>query len=84
MKDGPGPDPASPPKKLWGAIPRGSTAPDLGAAPTAAPVAKPVATTAPVVKPAASTTPIVKPVASSTSAPKAPALPPGPGGPPTF
>jgi hypothetical protein len=36
------------------------------------------------VKPAASTTPIVKPVASSTSAPKAPALPPGPGGPPTF
>jgi serine/threonine-protein kinase len=84
MKDGPGPDPASPPKKLWGAIPRGSTAPDLGAAPTAAPVAKPAATTAPVVKPAASTAPIVKPVASSTSAPKAPALPPGPGGPPTF
>ncbi len=80
MKDGPGPDPASPPKKLWGAIPRGSTVPDVGAAP----VAKPVATTAPVVKPAPTTAPVVKPAASSTSAPKAPALPPGPGGPPSF
>ena len=83
MKDGPGPGEISPPKQLWGAIPKLSAAPDPGAAPTA----KPAATTTPIVKPAASTIPIVKATVTPTAIPtvKPPtATPVPPGSPPAF
>jgi serine/threonine-protein kinase len=73
-KDGPGPIPDAPPKKLWGAIPKGSASAEVAPAPTAAITAKPAATTAP----------IDKPTATPTAAPKAPAAPTPIGGPPQF
>ena len=73
-KDGPGPNPEPPPKKLWGAIPKGSSTADTAPAPTAVIAPKPVTTTAP----------IAKPTATTTGTAKAPAAPTPIGGNPLF
>ena len=62
-RDGPGPE--TPPKKLWGAIPKGSSTADVAPAPTAAIAPKPVTTS----------TQVAKPAPTQTAAPKAPAAP---------
>ena len=79
-RDGPGPETA--PKKLWGAIPKGSSTADVTPAPTPAIAPRPVSTTAPTAK--TTTTPIAKTTATPTGAPKAPAAPIPIGGAPLF
>jgi serine/threonine-protein kinase len=81
MKDGPGPGEISPPKQLWGAIPKPSGAADPGAAPAA----KLTPTTAPTARASASPAPIVKPTATPSAAASAkPTAPPVPFAPPTL
>ena len=63
MKDGPGPGEISPPKQLWGAIPKPSAAADPGVA-TAA---KLTPTTAPTTRASALPTPIARPTATPTA-----------------